>query len=153
MICLHCGSCCRELSPISNPEPCPHITIDRAGYAWCGIYGERPQPCRDHDYNAVVCPIGLAWCRRMGIAPEDAAKAVSGGGRIMKFVKDGHTIEEWINAVVNDTNHIMETDDYRPVAIRVYLVSKSFGGSSATLVSDNEVFDEYFGDDDGAGRR
>lgn len=71
----------------------------------------------------------------------------------MKFVKDGHTIEEWIEAVCHDANKVMATDDYQPVAVRVYLVSKSAGGAAATLISDGDAFDEYFGDDDGAGRR
>lgn len=25
MYCLHCGDCCRRMSPISHPAPCPHI--------------------------------------------------------------------------------------------------------------------------------
>ena len=78
MICLHCGSCCRELSPISNPEPCPRIAVDEMGMTWCEVYPDRPQQCKDHDYNAVVCPIGLAWCRGEGISPDDAARAVIG---------------------------------------------------------------------------
>ena len=76
MICLHCGSCCRELSPISNPEPCPHIVVDDMGLTWCGIYEKRPQACQDHDYNAVVCPVGLSECRNKGIPYEEAARAI-----------------------------------------------------------------------------
>jgi hypothetical protein len=71
----------------------------------------------------------------------------------MKFVREGRTIEEWIEAVTNDANKFMKTDDYRPVAIRVYLVSDAEGGSSATLIADNAAFEEHFGDDGGAGRR
>ena len=65
---------------------------------------------------------------------------------MIKFVKYGHTIEEWIEAVKNDANRVMKTSDYEPVAIRVYLVSKKAGGSSATLIADSEAFDEWFVD-------
>jgi hypothetical protein len=55
MHCLHCGDCCRRMSPISNP--CPHI-VEVDGLVFCGIYDGRPQQCRDHDFPASKCPIG-----------------------------------------------------------------------------------------------
>lgn len=64
-----------------------------------------------------------------------------------KFVKDGHTIEEWIELVTADANKFMKVSDYKPVAIRVYLVSEEMGGSSAALISDAQAFEEYFGDE------
>lgn len=71
----------------------------------------------------------------------------------MKFVKDGHTIEEWIEATTADANKIMNVDDYRPVAIRVYIVSEKAGGSSSTIISDESTFYEYFSEDDGGAER
>lgn len=64
MACLHCGDCCRRMSPlVVDPEttPCPHIVEVQRGLAVftvCGIYERRPQQCRDHDYPSSVCPIG-----------------------------------------------------------------------------------------------
>jgi len=66
-------------------------------------------------------------------------------------VKEGHSIEEWIDNVARDASRTMETD-YHPVAIRVYLVSPQCGGLSATLIADNRAFNDHFGDE-GAGER
>lgn len=64
MVCLHCGDCCRRMSPlVTDPEtmPCPHIVEARRGsaaFVFCGIYERRPQQCRDHSYLSSACPIG-----------------------------------------------------------------------------------------------
>ncbi len=69
MNCLHCGDCCRRMSPISQPRPCPHI-VEIGDFIFCGIYESRPQQCRDHDFPSSKCPIG---CDVLKIASADAA--------------------------------------------------------------------------------
>ncbi len=59
MYCLHCGDCCRRMSPLSAPEPCPHL-IERGTFVFCGIYDRRPEECRKHDFPARVCPVGAS---------------------------------------------------------------------------------------------
>jgi len=57
--CLHCGDCCRRMSPISAPAPCPHL-VANGSYVFCGIYAQRPEQCRTHDFPAHrFCPIGM----------------------------------------------------------------------------------------------
>ncbi len=59
MHCLHCGWCCEKMSPLTNPEPCPHIEeID--GYKFCGNYERRPRECVDHSMPGRFCPIGVS---------------------------------------------------------------------------------------------
>jgi hypothetical protein len=58
MYCLHCGDCCKRMSPISNSEPCPHIITDGI-YTFCGIYKDRPRECVNHKFQARFCPVGL----------------------------------------------------------------------------------------------
>lgn len=63
MYCLHCGDCCRRMSPLSAPLPCPNIVeIKKDGqkYVFCGIYNIRPERCRKHEFIARVCPIGAS---------------------------------------------------------------------------------------------
>ena len=59
MYCLHCGDCCRRMSPLSAPEPCPHL-VERGTFVFCGIYDRRPEECRKHDFPARVCPVGAS---------------------------------------------------------------------------------------------
>ena len=65
MDCLHCGDCCERMSPISNPDPCPHIVrvedkvLGGKPFVFCGCYDVRPQQCRDHRFPASKCPIGI----------------------------------------------------------------------------------------------
>lgn len=56
MRCLHCGDCCKRMSPLGNP--CPHI-IEEGTFVFCGIYNSRPQQCRDHSFPVSKCPIGV----------------------------------------------------------------------------------------------
>jgi hypothetical protein len=61
MYCLHCGDCCKRLSPISSPEPYPYIIEkekDGQIYVLCGTYDKRPKECINHQFPARVCPIG-----------------------------------------------------------------------------------------------
>lgn len=59
MYCLHCGDCCKRMSPLSAPEPCPHL-IECCTFVFCGIYDRRPEECRKHDFPARVCPVGAS---------------------------------------------------------------------------------------------
>lgn len=60
MYCLNCGWCCEHLSPLTkdDSEPCPHL-IEKDGMKLCSIYNERPQQCKDHDFPAKFCPVGM----------------------------------------------------------------------------------------------
>ena len=58
MDCLHCGDCCLRMSPISAPEPCPHLVKDNDFY-FCKIYKSRPDQCKAHDFPSRFCPIGM----------------------------------------------------------------------------------------------
>ena len=57
MHCLHCGDCCLRMSPISAPDPCPHID-HRGDFYFCGCYETRPEQCVNHSFPTRVCPIG-----------------------------------------------------------------------------------------------
>ena len=59
MYCLRCGECCRTMSPLSHPNPCPHLSM-KGNIAICGIYEHRPEECKNHEYSfAKFCPIGM----------------------------------------------------------------------------------------------
>ena len=62
MYCLYCGDCCKRMSPISNPEPCPHMFADGT-FCFCSRYSNRPKECREHEYQSRFCPIGLSILR------------------------------------------------------------------------------------------
>lgn len=55
MYCLHCGNCCKTLSPFGSP--CKNI-IEIEGFVICGIYEKRPEECSNHKFPCDVCPIG-----------------------------------------------------------------------------------------------
>lgn len=59
--CLHCGSCCKEMCPITGDgTPCPYL-VERDGMVFCGIYDDRPKQCADHCFRGHrYCPIGLS---------------------------------------------------------------------------------------------
>ena len=47
------------MSPISNPDPCPHIREDD-DFIFCDRYDIRPDACIKHTFpGARFCPIGL----------------------------------------------------------------------------------------------
>lgn len=59
MYCLHCGDCCRRLSPLTgDDEQCPHI-VESNDYIFCKIYSNRPKECANHKFPTRFCPIGL----------------------------------------------------------------------------------------------
>lgn len=61
MYCLHCGDCCRRMSPLNrlpNGE-CPRvICVD--GFYICADYEHRPKQCQNHEFPSHVCPIGAS---------------------------------------------------------------------------------------------
>ena len=72
MYCLHCGDCCKRMSPISNPDPCPYLREDGT-FVFCDRYESRPEECIRHTFHgARFCPIGLDV---LGLSyPEDTEK-------------------------------------------------------------------------------
>jgi hypothetical protein len=68
MICLRCGWCCKNISPLvtgnedrKTPNWCPHLTYV-GKMAKCEIYERRPKQCADECMGAgdgECCPIGL----------------------------------------------------------------------------------------------
>lgn len=58
MICLHCGDCCLRMSPLSEPNPCPHIIQD-GDFVFCGCYQIRPEKCENHGFPFKICPVGM----------------------------------------------------------------------------------------------
>lgn len=60
------------MSPISNPDPCPHIREDD-DFVFCDRYERRPEECVNHTFHgARFCPIGLDI---LGLSyPEDTEK-------------------------------------------------------------------------------
>jgi len=57
-ICLYCGDCCMRMSEIANP--CPLLIITDDNYYFCGDYDNRPEQCRNHQFDSRFCPIGLS---------------------------------------------------------------------------------------------
>ncbi len=57
MNCLHCGDCCKRMSPLSIDE-CPHLIAD-GGYYFCSIYSNKPEQCTNHNFPFKHCPIGI----------------------------------------------------------------------------------------------
>jgi hypothetical protein len=62
MYCFHCGDCCKRMSPISAPLPCLHI-IEIDNFVFCGIYNKRPKECKNHNFPASKCPVGISVLR------------------------------------------------------------------------------------------
>lgn len=61
MVCVSCGHCCKTMSPI-NGGYCPLLLeeeTDSGTVYYCSDYKNRPKQCKDHDYPAQVCPIGV----------------------------------------------------------------------------------------------
>jgi hypothetical protein len=68
--CLHCGDCCKRMSPISNPLPCP-LLVEVKGFYLCGDYAHRPPECRNHKYDTRFCPVGMDV---LGLTDPDAVR-------------------------------------------------------------------------------
>lgn len=59
MECVSCGDCCLRMSPISAPEPCPHLQLFEENIYLCRIYKDRPIECQKHGFVHRFCPIGI----------------------------------------------------------------------------------------------
>ena len=59
MYCLHCGDCCLRMSPLSAPDPCPHLE-QQGDFYFCKVYERRPEQCKKHDFPSRFCPIGMS---------------------------------------------------------------------------------------------
>lgn len=62
MECLHCGDCCKRMSPISSPDPCPYmerVTLGGEEFFFCRIYDNRPAACANHQFPSRFCPVGI----------------------------------------------------------------------------------------------
>lgn len=57
MHCLHCGDCCKRMSPLSE-ETCKHL-VEVKGYFLCSAYRNRPERCKKHEYPHRFCPVGV----------------------------------------------------------------------------------------------
>ncbi len=69
-----------RMSPISNPDPCPHI-IQNGDFYFCGIYESRPDECKNHDFPSRICPVGLEKLGRLDA--QQAAQRIDKGYAIL----------------------------------------------------------------------
>ncbi len=85
MNCIHCGDCCRRMSPIDQPNQCRHIveiTSDGEKYYFCEIYKDRPDQCKNHQFYSLKCPIGMSVLKIQ--SAEEANKRINKGYAIIK---------------------------------------------------------------------
>lgn len=60
MICVSCGWCCKNMSPINNGY-CPLLIEEKSptGTIYlCSDYENRPEECKKHSVPSYVCTIG-----------------------------------------------------------------------------------------------
>lgn len=59
MHCLHCGICCKQISPKSAPFTCPDL-VRTGDYYFCKCYAHSPRLCQEFDVIDIeYCPYGL----------------------------------------------------------------------------------------------
>lgn len=65
---------------------CPHLVQDGDFY-FCGVYTDRPEACKNHEYPHHICPIGAdvlgihdmeVYRRRVDVGWEKAQKLAKG---------------------------------------------------------------------------
>ncbi|KKL97581.1 hypothetical protein LCGC14_1833020 [marine sediment metagenome] len=78
MECLHCGDCCLRMSPISQPNPCPHI-IRKGSFYFCNRYPDRPRQCANHNFDSRFCPVGLGKLKSKFHNIKDIAQRIDKG--------------------------------------------------------------------------
>lgn len=67
---------------------------------------------------------------------------------IPKFLKDGKSLDDFIQSGIDSMNTLFETDDARAIGIAIYIVSDKVELSqTARLISDETTFEEYFEDE------
>ena len=90
MNCLHCGDCCKRMSPFTGDLcPCPHL-VDVNGIYLCSIYDNRPQQCKDHRHPFPHCPIGIDVLKLK--TPIEIAQRIDAGWKLIKNWKRGNFI-------------------------------------------------------------
>ena len=62
------------MSPLTGSEnlPCPHL-VEQDDMKICDTYNQRPEQCRNHEFPAKFCPVGMDV---LGISRDDAAARV-----------------------------------------------------------------------------
>lgn len=97
MYCLYCGDCCKRMSPISQPEPCPYL-VEQGGFYFCFTYEHRPKECQNHEYPTRFCPIGLGVLKLGTDNPDAIRRRIDKG---WSMIKEGLIIEENIDDRTN----------------------------------------------------
>jgi len=68
MQCLHCGGCCKSMSPKSAPFRCPDL-VRIEGYYFCRRYESSPELCRRFNFEEFrYCPYGM---NELGLSDPD----------------------------------------------------------------------------------
>ena len=81
MECLHCGECCKKMSPVSD-KPCPHLRQE-GNFFLCSTYPDRPEACKKHEYPFRFCPVGLDVLRIS--SPAEVAFRLDAGYALNKY--------------------------------------------------------------------
>lgn len=69
------------MSPLDQPEPCRNI-IEIDGMVFCKDYENRPEQCKNHDFNCRLCPIGMDILQLQ--TPQDAYNRINHAHGIIK---------------------------------------------------------------------
>jgi len=71
------------MSPISAPEPCPHIYVKESTFYFCNIYERRPIECQNHNFPSRYCPIGV---EKLGLTTTEAIRErLDAGYALLKY--------------------------------------------------------------------
>lgn len=82
MYCLYCGDCCKRMNPFGD-FPCKHL-IEKGTFFFCGIYEKRPEQCRNHEFHAHYCPVGVDVLKLE--SPQRVAQRIDEGWELSKNV-------------------------------------------------------------------
>ena len=88
MQCLHCGGCCKSMSPKSAPFRCPDL-IRIEQYYFCRNYENSPELCQRFNFEEFrYCPYGMNELQLSD--PEDMEtlqQRVADGERIITAIR------------------------------------------------------------------
>ena len=105
MHCLHCGDCCLRMSPLSAPEPCPHIWHVEDFY-FCDRYQRRPDECSAHTFHSRFCPIGQD---KLGISdPDIIRQRLDAGYALIKY--RGEDLNTAMNSLYMNKEQVWQED-------------------------------------------
>ncbi len=79
---MHCGECCRDISPFGNP--CPYLE-QRSTFFFCSIYDRRSEECRNHTYPFKICPVGM---EKLSLIDDDISLRIETGWAMLEFNTD-----------------------------------------------------------------